>query len=225
MWISIGLGIVETLLMGVILFEGGRRWRVLDRGARRVVSGIGVFFTFSVISLPLVLTGFRNAQLLEVPQLIGTLCLIAGFAAWQPRVTYGRIVIGLAVAYVILWVFAQWIQGIKGDFSVVSAPLNTLVVLATAGFTLVTRVQASSEQWTMELWFWFAIGSMIVFGSEIILEPLWANVFGVRNDLAELANWFRLLLGSTGYSLIIWGLRSLGPASRTAADREAAVVS
>ena len=189
------------------------------------MAGIGVFFAFSVISLVLVLAGIRNTQLLEVPQLVGTLFLIAGFAAWQPRPVYRRIVIGGGLVYVVLWVFAQWVQGIHADFSVVSAPLNALVVLATAGFTLVTRVQASSEQWTTGLWFWFAIGSMVVFGSEIILEPLWANVFGVRNDLAELANWFRLLLGSTGYCLIIWGLRSLGLGGRVPADREAAAVS
>jgi hypothetical protein len=206
-------GILETLVMGLVLLGAARRWPSLDRGARRVVAGVAVFFGYALIALPLVLLGVRTTQIREIPQLIGSLCLLGGFLSWQPKPGQRRVVRAGVAIYLALWVVSQVVQGLHSEFSPISQPLRAFAITAAAGFTLVTRVQVGSEQWTAQLWFWFAVGSMVVHGMDAILEPLMINMFGVRNDLVAIAFGVQLLAGCAGYGLMASGLfRQAAPA-------------
>jgi hypothetical protein len=207
-------GILETLTMGLVLIGAALRWRGLDTGARRIVAGVGVSFGYALVALPLVLLGIRTTQIREIPQLIGALCLLGGFHAWQPKPSQRAVVRGGVGVFLGLWVVGQLVQGFHSDFSPISQPLRAFAITAAAGFTLVNRVQVGAEEWTAQLWFWFAVGLMVVHGTEAILEPLMINMFGVRNDLVGIAFGLQLLSACAGYGLMSSGLFRWGPARK-----------
>lgn len=200
------LASLEIAAMGLVMFLGLRRGRDAGRGATLVASGIGLQFAYAVlIALPALIFGFRTRLLQEIPNLVATLLILAGLVQWQPGRRGRRIVGGVAVVYVVLWLLAQWEQGIAADFSQLSFPLQASVLVAGAGLTVVARVRMSDGPWTRELWFWFCIGLMLVYGTGAVLDPLMNSMFGFRDDLVRLAYYLRLVGAIGGYGLMIWG--------------------
>jgi hypothetical protein len=117
--------------------------------------------------------------------------------------------VGLA-AYVVLWSVAQYLQGLGTDYMSITQPVHAVFICAAAGFTLVTRVQATPDHWTRQLWFIFSIGLLIDYGTETVLGPLVATLVGSRMDLIVVATYIHLAGGVVGYGLMSWGLMRVG---------------
>ncbi len=60
---------------------------------------------------------------------------------------------------------------ISSQFSRFTAPLQALVILVAAAYTLVTRLRKSSTP-AAAPWFWISIGWLLYFGSGVVLDPV-----------------------------------------------------
>jgi len=198
-------GSLVTVVMGLVVFVAARRWASLDSGARWITVGIGVFFAWALISVSAIALGARTRVVQEIPSLLGTVLFLRGFADWQPKARQRRIVLWGLALFVVLWVIAQILQGLSDQFSTVSGPIHAMMVTAAAGFTLINRVQVTDDRWTAQLWFWVSIGFMLDYGTLTVLDPLWENIFGLRNDLVLAAYVFHLVFSLFGYVLLLRG--------------------
>lgn len=203
------LGHLIAAAMVLVTVIGALRWRRLDQGGRWFVAAVAVSAAFIPFSLRLLFAGQSNRLLNESSLLSETALIIAAFAWWQPTEHRRRVVWGILGGFVVAWLVAQWVQGRSAEFSYVSIPLAGLVKVGAAGYTLVGRVQSTEGRWTDHLWFWATSGVMVIYGTEVILDPLWAQVFGVRDDLSLAAGVVNTLGNVLGYVMIAWGIGRL----------------
>lgn len=209
--LGFNLGYLITAAMVLVTGIGAFRWRRLDRGGRWLVAAVAVSAAFIPFSLRLVFAGRSNRLLNEASLLSETVLIIAAFAWWQPTEHRRRVVWGILGGFVVAWLAAQWIQGRSAEFSYVSVPIAGLVKVGAAGYTLVGRVQSTEGRWTDHLWFWATSGVMVIYGTGVILDPLWAQVFGVRDDLGLAAFVVNTVGNVLGYLMIAWGIGRLRP--------------
>ncbi len=207
------LGYVVAAAMVAVTVIGWVRWRRLDSGGRWLVVAVTVTVALLPISLWLIYGGRSNRLLNEGEYLVQTVLLVAAFAQWQPGDRRRRRVWWVVPWFVAAWAVAQLIQGLDADFSFVSAPVAGLVKVAVAGYTLVGQVEGSPGRWTDNLWFWAATGVMVIYGTAVILDPLWFQLFRVRDDLALAAFGVNVTGNVIGYLLIARGLWRLRGAS------------
>jgi hypothetical protein len=203
---GIWLGHVVSAATVAAAVLGWIRWRFLDAGGRWVVASL----TVSVGFIPIALWGMYQLgdtrRINEFATLLETSLFLLAFSRWQPSPSRQRAVAGLVPIYLAFWVVAQWVQGPASPFSYLSAPVAGLLRVGVAGYTLIGRVQATRERWTEHLWFWVSMAAMVISGTAVILDPVWMQVFGVRDDLVLLTFVIYVLGNLIGYLLIIRGL-------------------
>lgn len=199
--LALGVGV----LMGVILAMSWHRWSELDAGQRWIARGLGLFFLLFLIAFPMAIMGRRTRLVQEVPILLGTLCYLAAFASWQTfRATERLIRFGMVV-FVGLWIAAQWLQGLQNNFSTISGPIHGTVIMAAGSVTLIAKARVATHRWTAQSWFWIAVGFMLVYGTEVLIDPLHQRIFGLREDLATWAFGFHQVCSILGYLLVLRG--------------------
>lgn len=206
------LGGVIASAMVIVAAAGALRWPRLDRGGRWFMGAVMVSVAFIPFSLGLIAAGHSNRLLNELALLGETSLILVGFAWWQPEARSRRVLWGILAGFLVSWIVAQAIQGRAAAFSVVSIPVAGLVKVGAAGFTLVSLVRSIDGRWTDHLWFWAALGVMVIYGTEVILDPLWLQAFGLRNDLVVGAFAVNTVGNVVGYALIGRGLWRLPPA-------------
>jgi hypothetical protein len=199
------LGYLVAAAMVLVVVIGGIRWARLDRGGRWLVIAVAISVAFLPVSLWMALNNRPNRLLNDVEYLIRIVVMVVAFAVWLPEDRRRR-VWWVIPAFVVLWSVAQAIQGLDADFGYVSFPIAGLVAVGVAGYTLVTLVQATAGRWTDNLWFWAATGVMVIYGTAVILDPLWFQLFRVRDDLMLAAFAVNVTGNLIGYVLIARGL-------------------
>ena len=209
--LGFNLGHLITAAMVLVSVGGALRWRRLDRGGRCFVGAVGASTAFVPFSLALLFAGRSNHLLNEVSLLVETGLILAAFAWWQPTAARQRVMWWIEVGFVTTWIVAQAIQGPAADFSYISIPVAGLVKVGAAGFTLVGRIQAADGRWTDSLWFWTTLGVMVIYGTEVVLDPLWAQALGMRDDLSVAAFAVNTVGNVVGYGLMARGLWRLPP--------------
>ena len=209
--LGFNLGHLITAAMVLVAVIGAVRWPRLDRGGRWLVSGVAISAVFIPFSLGLLFTGRSNRLLNEFSMLAETVLIVAAFAWWQPTEHRRRVVWWIEAGFIVAWLGAQWIQGWSAEFSYISVPIAGLVKVGAAGYTLLGRVQSTEGRWTDHLWFWATSGIMVIYGTEVILDPLWVQVFGIRDDLGLAAFVVNTVGNVLGYLMIVRGLWPLRP--------------
>lgn len=195
-----------TIVMVVVVVLSWRQRRHLDRGGRWITVGIAVFLAFALIMLGMVILKIRTRGIQEVQIVVGTSLLVVGFANWmspgRPRV----VVYGLLGAFVALWLAVQLSPERLAAFSTISGPIHSTFLTAVAGYTLFNRARDTHDRWTGHFWFWACVGFMLIFGTESVLYPFWAQVFTTRRDLVFAAYAFHEAVSLGGYLLMVRGL-------------------
>jgi hypothetical protein len=79
-----------------------------------------------------------------------------------------RIAAGL---YAVAWLVITAALENLSQFSRFTAPLQALVVLVAAAYTLVARLKRSSTP-AASSWFWISLGWLLYFGSGVVLDPV-----------------------------------------------------
>ncbi len=211
--LGFNLGLLIAAAMVLVAVGGAVRWPRLDRGGRWLVGAVITSAVFIPFSLAMMFSGRSNRLLNEVALLAETTLMLIAFGWWQPTPPRRRVIWWTLAGFLASWLAAQAIQGRTADFSFVSIPVAGLVKVGAAGFTLVGLIQSTAGRWTDHLWFWASLGVMVIYGTEVILDPLWLQAFGVRDDLSVAAFAVNTVGNVVGYGLIgrgLWGLRPVG---------------
>jgi hypothetical protein len=212
--VSIVMAALVTVAMGAVAWLGWRRWPHIDTGARWIVGGVWASFGLSLAMLVMVVLHRHTRVAHEFQLVLNTTATLLGFACWQPRPVPRRILLVLTGLFVVTWLAVWRLAGWDDPFSVVSAPIAHTLKTAAAGFTLIVLVRVTAERWTRQLWFWFATAVMLIYGTEVILDPFWQRAFGSRDDLLLAAYVFNQLAGLVGYGLMARGLWTTTSARR-----------
>lgn len=210
MRLGIYLGYLITAAMVAVALGGLGRWSRLDRGGRWLVAALVTSAAFVPLSLVVMYSGRSNRLVNEVSLLAETTLILVAFGRWQPTARRRRVLAWTTAGFLVAWTTAQVVQGVDSPFMFASVPVAGLVKVAAAGYTLIGLIQSTDARWTDALWFWAALGVMVIYGTEVILDPFWLQSFGVRNDLALAAFAVNVVGNLVGYGLIGRGLWRLG---------------
>jgi len=195
---SIVASAMVTLAMALVVALSWRAWTSLDRGARPIAVGVGLSLVGALISLGFVLRGWATRPIAEGLLLIETSLVLWGMAAWQTNRRPARVLRLMIPGWGVVWLAAQFLQGPAEPFSPITAPIGHTLKVGAAAYTLIIRFRATEGDWTRHLWFWFCTGIMLMYGTEIFLDPLWQRVFPVRDDLVFAAFFFNLVMNAIG---------------------------
>jgi hypothetical protein len=133
---------------------------------------------------------------------VGGLLLMAGFAEWQGTPRGRRLVLAAAAAYAVFWVVLELTTHRTGPFHPVLGPVRAMLVVGVAGVTLISRVRATSDRWTGQFWFWSCAAFMLIFGTEVVLDPLLDLTYSLRQDLGLAAFAFHQGVTVVAYLMI-----------------------
>lgn len=204
------IGHLITAAMVLVAVVGAVRWGRLDHGGRWLVAAVAVSAGFVPFSLWQVFAGRSNRLINEASILCETILLLVALAWWQPTASRRRVVWWIVAGYALAWLAAQQVQGLEAKFGYLSYPIASLVKVAAAGYTLLGLVQSTDARWTDHLWFWATSGIIVMYGTQVILTPLWAEVSG-RRDLEVAAFAVSTVGNVVGYLMIARGLWRLRP--------------
>lgn len=102
---------------------------------------------------------------------LGTAVLLYGLSGWLPpsllRTAYRAAIPVFAVVWAGLVLTIEHTR----DFSMVTGPLNALVLLAAAVGMLIRRLQASEGPWLRADWFWVGLGVALRYGTDSAVHP------------------------------------------------------
>lgn len=208
------VGGLVTLAMVVVAGLGARRWRRLDPGGRWMVAAVWVSVVTAGVMLGMVLAGRRTRAAHEIQLLLHTTLTLLGFAWWHPSRVGRWLILAGAAAFAAVWGWVLVTERWADPFSTVSAPIAHTVKVAAAGYSLIALVRVTPHGWTRQLWFWFGTATMLIFGTEVVLDPLWQRAFGVRDDLLLASYLFTQVVGLAGYGLMTRGLWPAEPTPR-----------
>ncbi|MEO8451276.1 MAG: hypothetical protein ABI647_15890 [Gemmatimonadota bacterium] len=200
--LSLACSSLVMVAMVLVASLGWRRWRLLDNGGRWIVRAVVVMTVFSAVMLVMVIRGPDTTTVEALEWLAGGLLLLAGFAEWQATSRGRRLVLAAAVAYAVFWFALELSTHRTGPFHPILGPVRAMVVVGAAGVTLISRVKTTYGRWTGELWFWSCAAFMLIFGTEVVLDPLLDSTNGVRQDLSIAAFAFHQAVTLVAYLMI-----------------------
>ena len=156
------------------------------------------------------MAGQRTRLVQELPILAGTLCYLVAFSKWQSLPAARVLIRGGMILFVAMWIAAQFVQGLADNFSTVSGPIHGTMIMAAGSVTLIAHARAGTDRWTTRAWFWVSTGFMLIYGTEVLLDPLLHRIFQVRDDLGNLAFAFHQISSAIGYLLVFHGFTPAG---------------
>jgi hypothetical protein len=115
------------------------------------------------------------------------LAALEALTRWQVSDTARRLCRVLAPIYVVGWIAIVVLIEDTATFSLLAAPISSLLLLLVAASTVVTRAPGSIETLTKQDWFWIGMGFIIFYGVETGLPPLSLLLWKDRPDLLLVA--------------------------------------
>ena len=165
-----------------------------------------VMFLLDVTAISLGKGGTQTLWLIHVALPVITALILWSLSYLQlhivPRDTM-RIAAGL---YVMVWLVMTGLVEDLSQFSRFTAPLQALVVLVAAAYTLVTRLKRSSTP-AAAPWFWISIGWLLYFGSGAVLDPI-SDMLLTANSMEYLRAVFyvKAIINLLAYALLTLGV-------------------
>lgn len=167
-WIA-EAAVASQLLAPLAALRFGRR---LPEGRRWIVAWALLLFAYDLTQFALLRQGRHNLWLRYPFGPIETGVVLLGLACWHgkaiPRLTLRIAVPLFALVWALLVVFVERTD----TFGLVTGPLQSLVLLSAALFTLLARVRTQEGGLFDEDWFWICAGLSLWYGSASALEPL-----------------------------------------------------
>jgi hypothetical protein len=125
---------------------------------------------------------------------------------WQ-RGEVARLTFRLAIVpFLIVWSVLTLLVEDTSNFSRAAEPMNMLVGLGAAAFTLLARSRSASGSLLRHDWFWVSAGMALYFAASAALEPLGALLLSDRPDLVKNAYEVRAGLDVAAFLLIARGV-------------------
>ncbi len=204
--------ISDALVVGL----AASRWRRIDQGTQGVMFGYLVWVLQGIPMVLFVVVLHRHTiDLQEIALPFSTAAFLWGLSNWQQHVRPRSIMRAAIPAYVIGWIVLHLIAGRGSLFSEISTPVESLLVLAAAAYTLVRNGTSAGDNPTSYAWFWISTGLMLNFGTEAPLDPLTARAFSIDENLSTTLLMAHSVISIVANCLVAWGVmcKAIRPAS------------
>jgi hypothetical protein len=131
--------------------------------------------------------------------------LLWALSIWQAH-AFPRLTIRIIVpVYVVAWIAVTWWEGFA-DFGTYSEPLHSVLLLAVALYTLVSRSAAATESITRSDWFWVTFGLSLYFALGVALGPFSRVFFPSNPELVRQAYLFKAGADILAFVLVAVGM-------------------
>ncbi len=108
------------------------------------------------------------------------------YAGWQQREHWRRTVYVTIGGYLAFWLLMTTMFQQLDSFSRFTKPVESLLVIAAAAWTLVQRARHTAAPLTVHPWFWVSVGTLFYFAYLLLLDPI-SNINADRPDLLRRA--------------------------------------
>jgi hypothetical protein len=162
------IGVFSALLPIVI---GWRAWRRLAPPVRWAVIYLTVTFVEEIFMLYWSRSGRSNIWVINLFTPVAAILLGLMFAGWQQRERWRTVIYAGTAAFPVFWlIMMMTVEDIR-KFPPYSQPVQSLLVLSVATWTLVQRSRHTVSPLTRHPWFWVSIGVLFYFVYLVLLDP------------------------------------------------------
>ena len=127
------------------------------------------------------------------------------FSRWQLRESARMAMLIAIPSYFAVWGTLHLTVEAMSSFPVYSKPLECMLLVAAAAYTIVTRSQNLLTPATRHSWFLVSVGTMMYFSFVTVLQPV-ARILMGRNDLLIVAFEMNAAMGILANLLFTWAL-------------------
>lgn len=148
----------------------------------------------------------NNLWVAHVGTPLQTLLLLFALAEWQTGETGRRAVRFAALGFLLLWGILLAAVEDPRAFSRFAQPLQAILLVSVAAWTMVRRTVLTFEAPLAEPWFWVCAGLLLYFGSGAVLGPV-SNLL-LRSDpgLVRIAYVAKAVINVAAYLLVTRGV-------------------
>ena len=147
----------------------------------------------------------NNLWIGHIGRPLQTLLLLLAFAEWQTGETGRRAVRFAGVGFVLLWFLLLAVEDPR-TFSRFSQPLQAILVVSVAAWTLVRRTVRTFEAPLAEPWFWICAALLLYFGSGAVLGPVSNLLLRSQPELVRIAYLAKAVINIVAYLLVARGI-------------------
>jgi len=178
---------LSALSMVPILVIAAKRWRALEPGAQWIARGFMVYLAFSAVMFVMSMKRIPNRIVAEAVLLLATPFLLLGFSKWQRGQLAAALVRATIPLFLGIWVLVLLLAERSNPFGSVEFPVQSIFLVAVAGYTLVANGITAVGNPASEGWFWISAGILLSSGVQATLHPVSNVLFPNRPDLVILA--------------------------------------
>lgn len=150
-------------------------------------------------------TGRHNLWVIHLFTPVEALLLLWMFSCWQLRESARTVMLICIPLYFAVWGTLHLTIESLADFPVYSKPVECMLLVGAAAYTLVTRSQNLLTPVTRHPWFWVSVGTVMYFSFVTVLNPIASMLMG-RNDLLIIAFEMNAAMGILANLLFAWAL-------------------
>jgi hypothetical protein len=179
--------------MGGILFPvipilvAWPRWRVLPKPLRWAVAYLVLTLVEDLVMIYWSRNGQHNLWIMNLYTPIEAGIFGMMFGGWQLRERWRGTIYVAVGGFMAFWiVMMATIEGFD-SFSRFTKPVESLLVITAAAWTLVQRARHTAAPLTRHPWFWVSVGTLFYFAYLLLLDPISTILGEGRMDLLKLA--------------------------------------
>lgn len=135
-----------------------------------------------------------------------TLLLLFALAEWQTGESERRAVRFAAVGFLLVYLVLVAAVEDPRAFSRFARPLQAILVVSVAAWTMVRRTVTTFESPLAAPWFWVSAGLLLYFGSGAVLGPVSNLLMRTSPDLVRIAYVVKALVNIVAYLLVARGI-------------------
>lgn len=201
------------IVLGVsVLFElapvaaGYRCGRALPRPLRLVALCFAVMFVQDAVGWWMAENDVNNLLVSHVGTPLQTLLLLFALADWQAGETGRRAVRIAAIGFLAVWGILLVAVEDPRAFSRFTQPLQAILIVSVAAWTMVQRTVRSFESPLEEPWFWVTSGLLLYFGTGAVLGPVSNLLVRTAPELVMTAYVGKAVVNIVAYLLVARGM-------------------
>jgi hypothetical protein len=162
------VGVMSGLLP---MWAGWRRRALLPAALRWALVYLTATFVEEMFMLYWSRSGRSNIWIINLYVPCGAILLGLMFAGWQLRQRWRRVIYAAIAAFLLFWLAMMLTVEHFGEFPTYSQPVQSLLVIAAAAWTLVQRTRHTVSPLILHPWFWVSVGALFYFVYLLLLNP------------------------------------------------------
>lgn len=171
------------------------RWRSISFPLKLLAVYSTVALVESLIARHLALSGYRTLWMMHAFEPIEAALLLWMFSRWQVREVTRLTVLLVIPAYLIAWGALQLTVESFQRFPLYIATVQSLLLIAVAAHTLVTRSRTLMLPMVRFPWFWVSTGALLYFSYVTLLTPISRLLLPHSRNLVLIAYQINAVLG------------------------------